>query len=369
MIATRPCRVVLVLAILAFATSARADPDDQNPPRVLLGYLYGPIPDIDFQLYTHLAHTFVTVEADGTLQNSPTVPSRALTTDAHRAGVQVLLSLGGWGFDEQFAAIASHPEAEDRFVASVLKMVDNFDYDGIDFDWEYPDTEAEVVGFERITRRFRAGVDAIGLSKRRTMRITMAASSNPETLRRLKTDFLVATMDWINVMTYDYTGSWSDYAGHQSPLFASSKAPGSKLSTAATLEHLLNDRKIPADRLVLGIPLYGRGFAVAQPYASTRGIAATKVPAGGYASIVKRLDQGWTRTWDDETKTPWLHAPDGSAVIGYDDAESVAAKTVWANQHHLRGVFFWEIHQDRLPDGSHPLQETARRVWMGGNQP
>ena len=104
------------------------------------------------------------------------------------------------------------------------------DYDGIDLDWEYPDTEEEVVGFERLTRRFRKELDALGEKKGRPMFVTMAASSNPGTLKWLGKEFLLETMDWINVMTYDFTGDWTNYAGHHSPLFASSKQPGKALA-------------------------------------------------------------------------------------------------------------------------------------------
>ena len=65
-----------------------------------------------------------------------------------RRSVKVLVSLGGWGWDKQFASIVSKPEAEDRYAKSVMAIVDENDYDGIDLDWEYPDTEQEVIGFE-----------------------------------------------------------------------------------------------------------------------------------------------------------------------------------------------------------------------------
>ena len=362
--------VAASLIILALPTVGQGAPGDKNPPKVFVGYLFGPNAGIDYKLYTHLAHAFVTADGDGQIRPSRNVPSRDLTAEAHQHGVQVLVSLGGWGYDAQFAQIAAVPEAEERYVAAVLKMVDDFDYDGIDFDWEYPDTAADVVGFERMTRKFRAGVDAIGQRKGRNMRITMALSSNEGTIRWLKADFLVETMDWINVMTYDYTGDWANYAGHQSPLFGSARQPGTpKRSTAATLEYLLKDHKVPPDRLALGIPLYGRGFPVAEPYTSTKGVAKQRIPGGDYREIAKLLAQGWTRTWDDETKTPWLAAPDHSAVIGYDDAESVALKTNWAMQHDLRGVFFWQILADQMPDGTHPLQEASRKAWDAGKRP
>jgi chitinase len=166
-------------------------------------------------------------------------------------------------------------------------------------------------------------------------------------------------------MTYDFTGGRAGYAGHHSPLFASKKQPaGTPRSTELTFRYLLEERGLPASRLALGIPLYGRGFAVAEPYAATRDAPRIRLPQGNYSNLHKlQHEQGWTRRWDDETKNPWLIAPDRSMVIGYDDAESVTAKTEWAIKAGLRGVFFWQIAADRLPDGTNPLQDAARRVW------
>jgi chitinase len=343
-----------------------ADGAGNAKEKVFVGYLYGQARDINFRLYTHLCHAFLVADAGGNVQQRPNVPSRELTGNAHQAGVRVILSLGGWGWDRQFAAIVAKPEAEDRYVKSVTAIVDGSDYDGIDLDWEYPDTEQEIAGFERLAQRLRGQLDRIGEKKQRRMVLTMAASSNPGTLRWLRKDFLLGTLDWINVMTYDFAGERTKYAGHHSPLYASSKQPpGAARSTELTMKYLLEARGLPADRLAVGIPLYGRGFAVRQPYASTVGAPRGRVPRGGLYSNIYRLEheQGWVREWDDETKNPWLLAPDGSLVIGYDDAESVAIKTEWAMKQGFRGVFFWQIAADRLPDGTNPLQEASRREW------
>ena len=167
----------------------------------------------------------MTADEQGNVRAGRNVPSRDLTSQALPGGVKVLVSLGGWGWDKQFAAIVSKPESEDRYVQSVIAIVKDNDYDGIDLDWEYPDTEKEVVGFERLVRRLRKQLNEIAAAKGRPMLVTMAAAANPGTLKWLGKDFLLETMDWINVMTYDYTGSWTNFAGHHSPLFASSKQP------------------------------------------------------------------------------------------------------------------------------------------------
>jgi chitinase len=245
-------------------------------------------------------------------------------------------------------------------VQAVMELVDKYDYDGIDLDWEYPDTNIEIVGFERLTRRFRELLDELGEKKGRPMLVTMAASSHPSTLSWLTKDFLLETMDWINVMTYDYYGSWAKLAGHHSPLYVSSKMPaGEELSTELTFKYL-KERGIPANRMALGIPLYGRAFAVAEPYADTTGAPKPKRESANYREIASKIENDeWQRSWDAETKNPWITAPDKSEILCYDDSESIALKAQWANEQGLRGVFFWQINGDRLPDGSNPLQQAA----------
>ncbi|HZW34258.1 MAG TPA: glycoside hydrolase family 18 protein [Isosphaeraceae bacterium] len=360
---------VILTSLIAGQGPARAAPRENPTEKVFVGYLFGQPRQIDFRLYTHICHAFLVADGEGRVQKRGSVPSRELTAEAHKAGVRVILSLGGWGWDRQFAAIVSRPEAEDRYARAVMVIVDETDYDGIDLDWEYPDTQEEVVGFERLTRRFRKELDELGRKKGRSMQLTMAASANPGTLQWLGKEFLLETMDWINVMTYDYTGNRTSYAGHHAPLHASSKQPGTPRSTELTMNYLVHERGLPANRLAVGIPLYGRGFAVAEPYASTKDAPRTRLPGGNYSALHKlQHEEGWTRRWDDETKNPWLISPKGPVVIGYDDAESVAIKTEWAMKQGFRGVFFWQIHADRLPDGSHPLQEAARRKWDEGRR-
>jgi chitinase len=349
--------------LLAVGASLAMASAGASTNKVFVGYVYRMPAKIDFSLYTHLCHAFITADENGVIRPNKTVPSQTLTRDAHRAGVKVLLSLGGWGWDKQFAAIVSHPEAENRYIDSVMEIVRSFDYDGIDLDWEYPDSAGELAGFERLARSFRKLLDVEGSRRGSPMLQTTAVSGMPSTVDWIKNELVLESMDWLNVMTYDMAGEWTDYAGHHSPLFASSRQPGKPRSTELSIKHLL-DRGLPPDRLALGIPLYGKGFAVSEPYASTEEAkkARKSAPRGGNYAHLHRLEieEGWRRQWDDETKTPWLIAPDHSAVCGYDDAKSVALKTDWAMQQQLRGVFFWEISGDGMSDGSHPLQEAAR---------
>ncbi|HEV8543685.1 MAG TPA: glycoside hydrolase family 18 protein, partial [Verrucomicrobiae bacterium] len=316
-----PSAIILALALSSFlaplAFGQGGTSEEQKPEKVFVAYVYRPPRNLNFSLYTHLCHAFITADENGIVRTNANVPSRTLVADAHKNGVKVLLSLGGWGWDKQFASIVSQPEAEDRYVHSVLSLVDTFEYDGIDLDWEYPDTRKEVEGFRRLFGAFRAELTAIGVKKNRKMLQTMAASATPPTLEWLPNNVLLEKLDWINVMTYDMAGEWTDYAGHHAPLFASSKQPGASRSCELSIKYLLQ-KGIPADHLALGIPLYGKGFLVSDPYASTRDKKnAGRPPGGSYTKLVElQKDNGWIRQWNNETMTPWLLAPDHSAVIG-----------------------------------------------------
>ena len=96
---------------------------DGDAGKVFVGYVYRQPQKMNFGLYTHLCHAFVVADEDGTIRPNRSCPSRELVADAHQAGVRVLISLGGWGWDKQFAAIVSKPEAEDRYVKSVLSLI------------------------------------------------------------------------------------------------------------------------------------------------------------------------------------------------------------------------------------------------------
>ena len=137
--------IALCICITAYPQEKSASKTNSEP--VFIGYLYRSPTNINFKLYTHLCHAFITANEDGVIRTNRNVPGPELIRQAHAAGVKVLLSLGGWGWDKQFAAIMKNKEAEEHYALAVLQIVDRFDYDGIDLDWEYPDTTEEVPGF------------------------------------------------------------------------------------------------------------------------------------------------------------------------------------------------------------------------------
>ena len=297
--------VALLALSFAFITSSLAPANDNtienrspqadtNPDTAgrhfFLGYLSGHPDNINYKLFTHICHAFVVADEDGRIVKRTSVPSQKLTTDAHQANVKVILSLGGWGMDKQFAALTSKEDSYERFVTAVMNIVDEYDYDGIDLDWEFPDNRTEANNFNRLAKRFRHDLTLLGKKKHRHFLLTMAVNASPGLSKWLDTQILLETMDFINVMTYDFFGSWSRQAGHHTALFESSKAKGISTQKAMTYWH--QDKGIPKEKLLVGLPLYSRGFAAAKPYDNVNRDASRAYQALAYRKLHQLIKDG-----------------------------------------------------------------------------
>ena len=114
---------------------------------------------IDFSRLTHVNYAFLLPKRNGELKpfGSPT-QLRRVVEQAHASGAKVLISVGGWGSDDEFEALAAAEERRARFVAAVAEFVAAYQLDGVDIDWEYPDAGASGENFLALMRDLRAAL-------------------------------------------------------------------------------------------------------------------------------------------------------------------------------------------------------------------
>jgi len=330
------------------------------PPRVVLGYypswVAHPDPkEIRYDRFTHIAHAFVQADAQGRLKEDKAIPHREVLRRAHEKGVKVLLSLGGAGSAKIFRAIVRDDEPRRRYVEAVARLLQDSGYDGVDVDWEPTENAEDRQGIVTLVRALREALpDRL---------LTMAAPASDWYGRWWDVDALKDRVDLLNVMSYDFHGPWSGHAGHNAPLHAAldDDEDGKGANVAAAMTYWAETRKWPKDRLNLGIPCYGRGFAVRSWHRKPAGKAAHE--AIDAHDVPGLLEDGWRRAWDAAVGVPTLLKEGVAEIISYEDAESAALKGVWAREAGLRGIFFWNIEQDWV-DGDHDVVKAAAAAFL-----
>lgn len=280
--------------------------------------------------------------------------------------LRVLISLGGWTESYRFSEVAL-PENRAAFVDSCIDMfikgqvADGISaagvFDGIDVDWEYPGScgatcayrPEDRANFVALLAEFRSKLDALGAAQGgRHYLLTIAAPAGAAHYAPIDLAGIAPSLDWINVMAYDFHGGWESAGptNHIAALYPSAceRADGDWADKAV---QAYTSAGVGAAKLVLGMPFYGRGWRAA---AVGDGLCVTAggVPRGTYEKGVDDYDVLAARAkpdfWDEATGTHWTF--DGSQFWSYDDPRSAGWKADYANCRGLRGVMFWELSGD-----------------------
>jgi chitinase len=347
--------VLFCLTLSALPVSAQRAP---SQAKRLLGYYtawskYNTPPyaadQIPYSKLTHIAHAFVllTAKADGTIEIPSGTIEPALIQKAHAAGVKVLISIGGGDGIQgpRFNHMAASETSRQAFVQNVRRFLIKYGYDGVDVDWEVPNAP-DRANCTTLMQELRNGLPSPWL-------ISMATPSDPRSWGQgFDIPALAPLLDFINVMTYDFYGTWSSSTGHVSPLLQDPADPDQAGSVKTSMDLYANQFGVPLARLNIGTPFYGYEFdGTDQLWAQ----CSTCVNSSwSFVPYIKNLvnKQGWTRNFDNSARAPYLTNPSiqGTNVPGfitYDDEISTARKTRYViQQRGFGGVFMWELSGD-----------------------
>jgi len=315
-----------------------------------------------------------------------------------------MISVGGWtaGSDE-FSHMAADPAYRKVFIDSVLAFLPKYGFEGLDFDWEYPgaregsDPDHDKENFAILVKELAEALHPAGYL------LTAALSPGYEKIP-LSYDLpeLYKWFDFVNIMTYDYHGYWGNegeawdhrtFTGHNSPLISTDPEmaggpahPGYMYNVYDSI-NLYIEGGMLADKIALGLPLYGRGWEVTDPnnngiYCETDaaipwGPYTQQVGIWGYQEILQAM---YNTTMNDQmpeaTPGQWVSVVDscyqapymtnGPYWIGYDDADSVTIKVQFGNSMNLAGAFVWSVdtddfHGDNSPE-TFPLIKSINRA-------
>ncbi|KAI1198914.1 glycoside hydrolase superfamily [Nemania serpens] len=263
--------------------------------------------------------------------------------------LKVLLSVGGWTYSANFRQPASTPQGRAEFARSCVELVKNLGFDGIDIDWEYPQSAAEAADYVALLRAVRAALDAYAASVARGHRfeLTVACPAGAQNYEKLDIAGMDASLDFWNLMAYDYAGSWDATAGHQANLRRSGANPASTPFDTESAVAAYAARGVAPHKIVLGMPLYGRAFqATDGPGAPYSGVGEGTWENGVHDYKKLPLEGAEERT-DHAAGATYCYHPGTRTMVTYDTVPMARHKAEYIKERGLGGAMWWESSADK----------------------
>ena len=359
--------LLALLAALALPFGALAAPVAGEHYRVVAyDTAQHPISTVDADRIDTLIFAFARV-VDGQVTLNDAARARLAQRIALKAmhpQLKVTVSVGGWeagGFSEAAATAAGRQ----RFADSAAALLAATHADGLDVDWEYPGHHESGIAsspqdrehFTALLKTLRTTLDRAGHGKHYLLSI--AAADGPF-VDGIAIAAVAPSLDWFNLMTYDFCNAMTPTTCNHTGLHASALAPADARTLARAVRQF-RAAGVPPAKLVPGVAFYGREFADVQPahhglfqrFGHFQAMIAWPQLKADY------IDRhGYVRYWDAKAEAPYLWNAKTRSFISYDDPQSIAAKAAYVKAQHLGGLMYWEQAND--PDG-----ELLKAVWQG----
>ena len=286
---------------------------------------------IDWELLTHIAPFSVEVNTDGSLGDGHGWPWTALVDTAHAYGVRVILTATLFG-DSKVLALIGDEERRQRFFTAIRDAVKEGNADGVNIDFEGPGAN----GWPSHINGFLADLTAYLHAEIPGCEVSFAAPP-VDWGGRWDYEGLAASCDYLFIMGYAFSGSWSELAGPTAPL----RGPGRNITTTVTGDFGGVTRQHP-EKLILGVPFYGCRWSTTSSEARAPTSAFAEYPQF-WATLMGASTHG--DLCDPVSQTPWYrYQKDGSWMqVWHDDPASLGLKFDLALDHGLRGVGMWAL--------------------------
>lgn len=281
--------------------------------------------------------------------------------------LKLMVSVGGWTWSDNFSNVAMTEETRRTFANSAVKFLRDYKFDGLDVDWEYPVEEGEESNsrapedkenFTLLMKTVREALDAAGSEDGKYYLLTIASGQGDNFT--VNADFAnsVQYLDFINIMTYDYSGKDDPFGHHNSPLFydkalSKSSAPRNHV-LGGLLGHL--NGGVPQHKLIVGVPYYGKGWDGCGPLGQYQTCNKGGTDLKSWENAIfdfsdlenNYIDKnGYKRYWNESAKVPYLYNDQNKVFITYNDKNTMKYAASIVKSLDIAGVMSWEISGDR----------------------
>ncbi|MGL4346069.1 MAG: glycoside hydrolase family 18 protein [Cellulosilyticaceae bacterium] len=322
---------------------------------------------IEGDYLTHIYLAFATLGPDFSVSFNPH-PSLNLKQEIETLHtlypeLKINVSIGGWGVDG-FSQLAATPETRKLFADNVIKLLKEYNLDGVDIDWEYPGQSSDGLitcspddpqNFVLLLKELRLALDAHASTN--AYELSIAAPMSDWALESLNIAEAVTYVDYIHLMGYDYIGAWSLTTGHHSNWNKDKHSPTTLNSSEGINRYLT---VCPPEKLILGIPAYGYGWSGVPPqdnglYQIAKQALSPNEMDLSYSTIIKTYtsEKGFQTYWDDTAKSSYLY--NGDIWISFDNPFSITYKADCIKSLGLAGMMYWEYTQDDTGELLHTI--------------
>jgi len=354
----------LVIVVMVLVAAKRSPITKVKP--VVIGYVTGYSglvnPDqINAQKLTHINYAFVNIKNNQAYLDNAKRDStnfvRLNSLKLKNPSLQILISIGGWSWSENFSNAVLTDSLRKGFAKSSVDIIRKYQLDGVDIDWEYPGMPGEEgnvyrpedkQNFTLMFKELRKELDILEKETGKKKLLTTATGGFASFLNNTEMGEAAKYLDYVNLMTYDYYSS--KQAKHHTNLFDSKAYPSDNSADKAIKAYIAAG--VPASKIVMGIAFYGRNLLLKAT--ANKGIGDTILSSAnsygkGYTFLKDSLlnKKGFVAYQDEDAKAPYLFNPQTKTFISYDDEWSVDHKCQYVLKHQLGGVMFWEYSSDR----------------------
>ncbi|TCD71242.1 Endochitinase 1 [Steccherinum ochraceum] len=256
--------------------------------------------------------------------------------------LKVLLSIGGWTYSPKFHPVVVNPALRSKFVASAVRLLEDYGLDGLDVDYEYPQNEEQARGYVELLREMRYALDKHAQTKGANYRflLTIAAPCGPDNYKKLYIREMDQLLDFWNLMAYDFSGSWDQVANHQANVF------GGPVSGSEAINWYIN-QGVSRSKLIMGIPLYGRSFMNTEgPGSAFQGIGQGSWEQGVYDYRALPLPEHQLFV-DRNAVASWTYHRPSKELVSFDSEEVGRMKGEYIRNEGLGGSMYWELSGDK----------------------
>ncbi|SMC27904.1 chitinase [Andreprevotia lacus DSM 23236] len=317
--------------------------------------------------------------------------------------LKVFISLGGWTWSKWFSAASATDALRKQLVSSCLDIYIKGNlpsysgrggagslagvFDGVDIDWEFPGgggqpyntfSAADKQNFTLLMKEFRTQLNALGAANgNKHYYLTAALSAGKDKIDNTEPVNYAQYFDFVNLMTYDFHGGWEytstsymDAAGENhanaaaktdfhSNLYVDPNGPNyldPKTGQRGVASYYNIDDAVknlvaaglPASKISLGVPFYGRGWTGVPNVNNGLYQQATTPAHGTYENGIEDFkvlkNAAGTIYVHPVTKQSWKF--DGSTFWSYDTPEVIQTKIDYTKANGLGGMFSWSLDGD-----------------------